>query len=190
MKNDPIKNLIQEAVPPVSLGEAGSFWARFREKARKDAGLGEEMPELIRAASPVPRLKSRECFWADFRARAAAEKVERKRASYWRYRGIAAGISAVAASLLFCLPMLRPVSAEAGGMPLSEIQTYAFYDTDIIGSSVISDESTDTVLLWAICDEAASGEIVDDPESFEPETEAGIREIRAMVSNQLTGEMR
>lgn len=189
MKNDPIKNLIHEAVPPVSLGETGAFWAHFREKARKKDPSGEEIKNLIREGTAGLRLKDRETFWADFRV-CAAKNAEKARMPYWRYRGIAAGISAMAASLLFCLPLFRPMSAEAGGMPMPEIRTYAFYETGVVGSSVIADESTDAVLLWAICDEVASGDGMDDPEAVEPETEEGIREIRAKVANHLTGDMR
>ena len=190
MKNDPIKNLIHEAVPPVSLGKTGAFWARFREKAGRADLRGEEIKALIREGTPELRLKDRETFWADFRTCAAKDVVEKARASFWRYRGIAAGISAMAASLLFCLPLFRPMSAEAGGMPMPEIRTYAFYETGVVGSSVIADESTDAVLLWAICDEVASGDGMDDLDATEPETEEGIREIRAKVANHLTGDMR
>lgn len=185
MKNDPIKKLIHEAAPPVSLGEAGAFWARFREKAGRADLRGEEIKALIREGTPELRLKDRETFWANFRTYAAKDVAEKSRASFWRYRGIAAGISAMAASLLFCLPLFRPMSAEAGGMPALEIQNYRFYESDVVGASVLSDDATESVVLWAICDDTAAGE----EESGEDDTgeDLGIQEIRSLISNQPMG---
>ncbi|MGN0844608.1 MAG: hypothetical protein ACI4QT_05230 [Kiritimatiellia bacterium] len=183
MKNDPIKNLIHEAAPSVSLGEAGAFWARFLAKAGKTDLRGEEIKSLIREGVPELRLKGRETFWADFRGR-AAKNAEKNRMPFWRYRGIAAGISAMAAGLLFCLPLFRPMSAEAGGMSALEIRDYRFYESDVVGASVLSDDATESVLLWAICDDAAAEE-----ESSEEDTGdgPGIQEIRSLISNQPMG---